>query len=78
MLVGYQRCHIGYLTMLEDFPLTPRRCLLFSPCTWWLQVNQKVKWQRLGEGAATTMCMEKKGDSDEGRGVNGKSSSMVR
>ena len=29
MLMGYQRCHIGYLTVLEDFPLTPRRCLLF-------------------------------------------------
>jgi hypothetical protein len=29
MLMGYQRCHIGYLTVIEDFPLTPRRCLLF-------------------------------------------------
>ena len=54
MLMGYQRCHIGYLTMLEDFLLTPHLCLLFSPCTWWLQVNQKVKWQRLGEGARGT------------------------
>jgi hypothetical protein len=57
MLMAYQGCHIGYLTVLKDFTLTPRRRLLFSPCTWWLQVNQKVKWQRPGAGARSTVIL---------------------
>jgi hypothetical protein len=78
MLMGYQRCHIGYLTMLEDFPLTPRPSSLSpffsmhmvvaapSPnlChfTFWFTCNHHVHGEKRRQR----------------RGVNGKSSSMVR